>query len=184
MRTIDTFDCRFKCNQIGKMRASVILFTILIGSTGILSAFAQESSVSVNITGGSDAGQSCVSAKNCYEPNIASIPAKTTVMWTNMDSTPHTVTSGKPSGNEAGTTFDSGMMAPGSTYSFMFMSPGTYDYFCSIHPWMTGEVIVGATSPSSNSATTPEFGSAAIFVFIISFFVTVLVVKNNSIFRF
>lgn len=172
-------------SQIGKMILPVILFTILILSIGILPVFAEESNVSINITGGSEAGQNCVSAKNCYDPNITSIPARTTVVWTNMDSTPHTVTSGKPAENDTGGTFDSGMIDPESTYSFMFMSPGTYDYFCSIHPWMTGEVIVGATtSLPDNGATTPEFGSAAILVFVVSVFATMLVAKNNKIFRF
>ena len=151
----------------------------------ILPASADGSNVSINITGGSEAGQSCVSAKNCYDPDTVTVPAKTVISWTNIDSTAHTVTSGTPSENNTGTLFDSGAIGPGGTYSFIFISSGTYDYFCSIHPWMTGEVIV--TSPlatNSTSATTPEFGPLVILVFGISVFATIFLTKNRLIFRF
>jgi plastocyanin len=68
------------------------------------------------------------------------IQAGTTVTWTNEDSFPHTVTSGtrdNPSG-----LFDSGNVAQGETFQFTFKEPGTYEYFCGIHPGMNGTVIV------------------------------------------
>ena len=63
------------------------------------------------------------------------IGVNNTVVWTNKDSTPHTVTS---------TTklFDSGNMNAGDTFTFTFTTPGTYSYVCSYHPWMKGTVIV------------------------------------------
>lgn len=160
---------------------------VLILTVAILPAFADGSNVSVNITGGSEAGQSCVLAKNCYDPYTITVPPKTVISWTNIDGTTHTVTSGAPSENNTGEAFDSGMIGPGGTYSFIFISSGTYDYFCSIHPWMTGEVIVTsplATNSSSNSAATPEFGPLVILVFVISVFSTIFLTKNKLIFRF
>ena len=169
------------------MRLAFISTLTLILAVVIPPISAEGSSDSVDIIGGSGAGQSCVSAKNCYEPDIITVPPNTVITWTNTDSTVHTVTSGVPSDNNTGTVFDSDMINPGATYSFIFMKPGTYDYFCSIHPWMTGEVIVTstlATNSSGNSTTTPEFGPSAILVFAISFFVIMWLTKNKSILRF
>ncbi len=58
-----------------------------------------------------------------------------TVTWTNEDYAIHTVTSNTG-------LFDSGNVDPSTTFTFTFSAPGTYDYHCSYHPWMTGTVIV------------------------------------------
>lgn len=167
------------------MRLVWILALVL--AVVILPASAEEFNASVNIAGGSEAGQSCVSAKSCYDPDTITVQPNTVISWINIDNTAHTVTSGSPSENDTGVVFDSDMIGPGGTYSFIFISSGTYDYFCSIHPWMTGEVVVAppfATNSSGNNATTPEFGPLVILVFIISVFVTILLTKNRLIFRF
>ncbi len=74
----------------------------------------------------------------------ASLPVKvgTTVIWTNQDAAAHTVTSGDPTAGPSGT-FDSGLIKPGNTFKYTFSDAGTVSYFCSVHPWMTGKVIVG-----------------------------------------
>jgi plastocyanin len=76
-----------------------------------------------------------------FTPNTITVVlgVNNTVVWTNNDGSPHTVTSN-------GGAFDSGNMAPGQTYSFTFSAPGTYAYHCTYHPWMTGIVIVKAGS--------------------------------------
>lgn len=184
---IDTFDSWFGVSLINKMRLAFIGTLVFIWTVVILPVSAEGSSNSVDITGGSGAGQSCVSAKNCYEPDTITVQPNTVITWTNIDNTVHTVTSVVPSDNDTGTAFDSDMINPGATYSFIFMKPGTYDYFCSIHPWMTGEVIVASplvNNSSGNSVTTPEFGPSAILVFAISVFVTMWLTKNKSILRF
>ena len=168
------------------MRIVTIVLAILFCGVVALPTFADESGISINITGGSEASQSCVSVKSCYEPDIVTIQPKTLVIWTNIDSTTHTVTSGEPSENDTGTMFDSDQIAPSGTYSFMFMDPGTYNYFCSIHPWMTGQVTVSTNIAglSSNSITTPEFGPEVILVFMTSVLLTLFLVKNRLSFRF
>jgi len=169
------------------MRLVWILALALILSVVVLPVSAEEFNATVNITGGSEAGQSCVSAKSCYDLDTITVQPNTVITWTNIDNTAHTVTSGSPSENNTGAIFDSDMIGPSGTYSFIFISSGTYDYFCSIHPWMTGEVIVTsalATNSSSNSVTTPEFGPLVIMVFVVSVFVTIFLTKNRLIFRF
>ncbi len=161
------------------------MFSCMVTS---LPAFAEGSNISINITGGSEASQSCVSEKSCYYPDVITVSPNTMVTWTNIDSTTHTVTSGEPSENVTDVMFDSDQIAPAATYSYMFMSPGTYDYFCSIHPWMTGQIIVSAstvtTTSSSNSVSTPEFGPAVILVFSISVFTVMFLAKNRLSFKF
>ncbi|GEM_PF-1511021 len=166
------------------MRIVPVIFAILVGSVFAVPVFAEGSGVSINIVGGSEAGQSCVSAKNCYVPDTITIQPSTLVAWTNMDTVAHTVTSGKPSENETGSVFDSDQIAPGGTYSFLFMSPGTYNYFCSIHPWMEGTIIVGnEINPSNGNVTVPEFGPAVELVFVASALFAMLLARNRLNFR-
>ncbi|MFB5634383.1 MAG: plastocyanin/azurin family copper-binding protein, partial [Candidatus Nitrosomaritimum aestuariumsis] len=62
------------------------------------------------------------------------------VLWNNIDSAAHTVTSGIPGSPDG--VFDSGMVMSGGTYEFTFVEPGEYDYYCMVHPWMTGKIMV------------------------------------------
>lgn len=77
-----------------------------------------------------------------FDPASDSVKVGTTVVWTNQDSASHTVTSGDPSAGPSGT-FDSGLIKPGDTFKHTFTSAGTTSYFCTVHPWMTGKIIVG-----------------------------------------
>ena len=70
-----------------------------------------------------------------YSPSSITINVGDTIVWTNYDSASHTVTS-----NDG--TFDSGGISTGSTFSFTFTNAGTFNYFCSPHPNMTGSVTV------------------------------------------
>ena len=74
-----------------------------------------------------------------FRPAEVTIEAGTTVVWTNQDALPHTVTAGSR-GNPSGL-FDEDVGA-GGEFSFTFEEPGTYEYYCSIHPGMDGTVVV------------------------------------------
>jgi len=76
-----------------------------------------------------------VDAKNfAFEPKTVTIKVGQTVTWTNQDSVTHTVT------GDGG--IDSGDLSKGKSYSKTFDTAGTFNYHCSIHPSMTGQVIV------------------------------------------
>jgi len=75
-----------------------------------------------------------------FQPNNVSIAVNDIVKWTNNDTTPHTVTSGTPGALDG--KFDSGNLAPNATVCMQFMAAGLYQYFCNIHPNMTGVVTV------------------------------------------
>jgi plastocyanin len=72
-----------------------------------------------------------------FVPQFISMPIESTVSWTNDDSIQHTITS-----DEEGL-FVSGPISPGDTFDNTFDTPGDFGYHCSIHPWMTGRVMVG-----------------------------------------
>jgi plastocyanin len=70
-----------------------------------------------------------------FGPVTVTVPPGTTVTWTNRDDIPHTVVSTDGS-------FKSKVLDTDEKFSFTFSKPGTYPYFCSIHPKMTGKIVV------------------------------------------
>jgi plastocyanin len=89
------------------------------------------------------AGSSNPSATEFFVPTEISVPAGSTVTWTNDDSTIHTVVEGGPQGGAAGApTFDSSIIAPAGTWENTFDTAGEFDYYCNLHPFMTGKVTV------------------------------------------
>jgi plastocyanin len=72
-----------------------------------------------------------------FSPATVTVAAGARVTWVNHDDVPHTVTSKvKPR------LFDSGALDTDDRFSFVFTAPGTYDYFCAVHPHMTAKVVV------------------------------------------
>jgi len=70
-----------------------------------------------------------------FTPSTLTVPAGTTVTWTNSDDIPHTVVSDDKS-------FKSKVLDTDEKFTYTFMKAGTYPYFCSIHPKMTGKIVV------------------------------------------
>ena len=80
-----------------------------------------------------------------FNPHSITVKAGTTVTWTNKDDIPHADRGDRQRVQiEALDTDDS--------YSFTFTTPGTYQYFCSLHPHMTGTIVVEAATGSNASA--------------------------------
>lgn len=74
-----------------------------------------------------------------FQPGTIEVAAGATVAWTNDDGVPHTVTAGTP--DAVGDAFDEPVDA-GETAEITLDETGTFDYFCAIHPTMTGQVVV------------------------------------------
>ncbi len=88
----------------------------------------------------------CEMTDECYVPAAIFVKTGQTVTWTNNDKAAHTITSGYPSDGPDGT-FDSSMFMASDTFSHEFSQAGKFPYFCMVHPWMVGTVIVeGSTS--------------------------------------
>ncbi len=76
----------------------------------------------------------------CYIPSNIVVEKGKSVTWINNDSSFHSVTSGFY--GEPTELFDSGYLDPYQSYTLSFDEFGTYDYFCTLHPWMKAQVIV------------------------------------------
>ena len=77
-----------------------------------------------------------------FAPQRLTVKAGTTVTWINDDDIPHTVTSSSK-------LFKSRALDTNDKFSFTFTTPGSYEYFCSLHPHMTGTVVVEAAAASN-----------------------------------
>ena len=82
----------------------------------------------------------CDETNSCYLPSIITIKQGQQVTWSNEDVAFHTVTSGLY--DEPSDLFDSGHLDPEQKFIVSFDEQGTFDYFCTLHPWMAGKVIV------------------------------------------
>ncbi len=71
-----------------------------------------------------------------FQPGTAAVPVGSTITWTNHDDVPHTIVSTERM-------FKSPVLDTDGQFTHQFDAPGTYKYFCSIHPKMTGEIVVG-----------------------------------------
>jgi plastocyanin len=71
-----------------------------------------------------------------FAPTVASLPVGGTVRWTNRDDVPHIIMSSEKK-------FKSPVLDTDQQFSYAFDAPGTYDYFCALHPKMTGRISVG-----------------------------------------
>ncbi len=99
-------------------------------------------SAEVSIPNGSSL-PGCEETNECYIPYVVTVSVGGTVTWTNDDTAAHTVTSGTLQDSESvGAIFDSSIFMAGKTFAYTFDEAGTYDYFCIVHPWMTGQVAV------------------------------------------
>lgn len=83
----------------------------------------------------------CEETNECYLPPSISIKSGYSVIWINEDTAAHTVTSGTVDGGPDGV-FDSSIFLSGATFEHTFSDAGNYDYFCIVHPWMTGTIEV------------------------------------------
>ena len=133
-----------------KMKKSVCLSFSLLAIFSLIavapSAFAAhgEGGMSATVTnapGSSTPG--CEETDNCFVPSTVVITAGGTVTWENTDNAAHTASSGTAAGGADGV-FDSSLIMAAGSYSVTLDDEGTYPYFCMVHPWMQGTVIVEA----------------------------------------
>jgi plastocyanin len=115
----------------------MLLFFLItsMGCSGTTAMSGMTTSATSGTSGTSASGTDVTIQSNSFNPGTLTIKVGETVTWTNKDSYAHTVTSNNGS-------FDSGNMASGETFSFTFNTVGTYSYYCSIHTFMTAEIVV------------------------------------------
>ena len=128
----------------------LFLFAIFL-AVGILldASFAEQFAVS--IPKGTDT-PTCVELDLCYIPSPITVNVGDVVQWVNQDSAAHTVTSGSPADGPDGVIY-SDLINPGEEFAFRFDEPGSYPYFCTIHKWQVGLVIVQVSEEDIQSPT-------------------------------
>jgi predicted secreted protein with PEFG-CTERM motif len=134
-----------KTKTIGSL---FVLFAIASMAAAVPSAYADHAKVVVeNAEGSMTPG--C--EPDCFIPATATIDPGGEVVFTNNDIAAHTSTAGTPIDGPSGV-WDSSLVMPGSSYSVTLDEAGEYPYFCMVHPWMEGLVIVEDSHAAEEAA--------------------------------
>lgn len=110
-------------------------FRRLIGMLALLLAVGVSTAAQRSHAAPTPAGAAIMIRNFAFVPQLLTIKPGTTVIWTNVDEDPHTATA-------VAKAFRSPALDTGGKFSFTFTKAGDYAYFCSLHPHMTGKVIV------------------------------------------
>ena len=130
-----------------------IIFTFAIGLYAAPSAFAEHS---MNVTVENAMGSSTPGCEpDCFLPSTVTIGVGGMVTFANNDSAAHTSTSGTPADGPSGV-WDSSLVMMGAAYTTPALDVGEYPYYCAVHPWMEGLVIVTDDHSAATSEPEPE----------------------------
>ena len=131
-----------------------VLFAIVsIGMTAAPGAFAEHS---MNATVENAEGSSTPGCEpDCFIPATVTIGVGGQVTFANNDAAAHTSTAGSPADGPSGV-WDSSLVMVGQSYTTPELEAGEYPYFCMVHPWMTGMVIVEEESHDDHGDTEME----------------------------
>ena len=121
------------------------------------SAFAAHHEVTIeNAPGSSTPG--C--EPNCFIPDPVTVEVGAIITWANTDTAAHTATAGSAADGPSGV-WDSSLIMAGGSYSYTADTAGTFDYFCMVHPWMEGTIIVEAAGAADAAAAAEAAAAAA-----------------------
>jgi len=119
-----------------------VLFALAAGIVATTpAAFADHSEVTIVPAAGSGAPGCEETADGCYIPSTATVDVGGVVIMSNTDTAAHTYTSGNPTDGPDGI-FDTSLLMAASSFEWSPDTVGEYDYFCMVHPWMIGTIIV------------------------------------------
>ncbi|WP_238523160.1 cupredoxin domain-containing protein [Nitrosopumilus maritimus] len=128
------------------MKTLAIFSVLMLFSIISLSpAFADHSEVTVVPADGSGSPGCEKTADGCYIPSTATVDVGGVVIMSNTDTAGHTYTSGNPEDGPDGI-FDSSLLMTGNSFEWSPDEVGEYDYYCMVHPWMLGTIIVQEVS--------------------------------------
>lgn len=124
-----------RASVLGLIALGFVLGGVIVGAA----AASTQTRLLANASSGKDVnmaiGSSNPNNNQFYIPSTLTVSTGKTVVWFNGDTAAHTVTS-------TTNAFDSGDMASGATYQFTFNTAGSYDYYCTYHPFMKGAIVV------------------------------------------
>jgi len=117
---------------------AIFVAAIMLGAPPI---FAENAEVTIVPAAGSSAPGCEETAAGCYMPSTATVDVGGLVIMSNTDSAAHTFTAGSPADGPSGE-FDTGLLMAASLFEYYPDAVGEIPYFCTIHPWMQGLIIV------------------------------------------
>jgi predicted secreted protein with PEFG-CTERM motif len=119
-----------------------VLFAIVAGLVATTpAAFADHSEVTISAASGSSSVGCETTPEGCYIPKEATVDVGGKVIFSNTDTAAHTFTAGTAAGGPSGE-FDSGLAMAGSSFEWTPTATGEVPYFCMVHPWMVGLIVV------------------------------------------
>ena len=121
-----------------------VLFAIVAGiSATVPAAFADHSEVTIEPIAGSGTPGCEETPEGCFIPSTATVDVGGVVIFSNTDSAAHTFTSGEATdADSVGAIFDSSLAMAGTSFEWSPTEVGDVPYFCIVHPWMAGLIIV------------------------------------------
>jgi plastocyanin len=119
---------------IGRRSAILSMAAAALNFAGVLAPPGSEQAHAAEVAVGID--------NFTFNPQKLTVKVGTTVTWTNRDDIPHTVVA-------TGKEFRSRALDTDDQFSFTFKTPGSFEYFCSLHPHMTGTIVVEAMTGSA-----------------------------------
>ncbi len=140
--------------------SSLVVLLAIVSVVAIApSAFAAHHEVTIeNAQGSSTPG--CEETDSCFSPNPVTVDLGTIVTWANTDNAAHTATAGTSADGPSGV-WDSSLIMAGSSYSYTTDTVGSFDYFCMVHPWMAGTIIVEDPAVAAAAAEAAAAEAAA-----------------------
>ena len=137
----------------------IVFFAIIAGIATTPTVFADHATAEVSIPSGTSV-PGCEETDECWVPATVTVDEGGEVTWSNDDTAAHTVTSGSAVDGPDGT-FDSSLFVAGNTFSWKADSAGEFPYFCMVHPWMAGTVIVEAAGAMEDEGVMVEIETSS-----------------------
>lgn len=136
-----------------------VLFAIVAGLVAITpAAFADHSEVTISPAPGSGTPGCEETAEGCYIPKEATVDVGGKVIFSNTDTAAHTFTAGTAAEGPSGA-FDTSLVIAGSSYEWTATTAGEFPFYCMVHPWMAGLIVVqeaGTEEPTATSHSDEE----------------------------
>ena len=133
----------------------LVLFTIFSIISVAPTAFADHSEVTIEAAMDSGAPGCEETAEGCYIPMVATVDVGGVVIMSNPDTAAHTFTAGSPADGPTGE-FDTGLLMADGSFEWSPDTVGEVPYFCMVHPWMVGTIIVQEVEAAEEETTHEE----------------------------
>lgn len=129
----------------------------MVGMIFLIPVYADHSEVTIETAAGSGAPGCDATEEGCYIPSTAVVDVGGVVIMSNTDTAAHTFTAGTPAEGVSGQ-FDTGLLMAGNTFEYFPETVEEINYYCMVHPWMEGLIIVQSVEAEKEEHEEAETG--------------------------